>query len=104
MAENDYEVLWPRGQRISSEVPYAARLETLNGKTVCALWDFLFRGDEVFPIVEAELKKRFPEVRFVSYEAFGNIHGLHNDAGKVAALANELKNSRCDAVICGLGC
>ena len=42
-----YEVLWPRSRRQANLKPVAKRLDTLEGKTVAQLWDFLFRGDEV---------------------------------------------------------
>jgi hypothetical protein len=36
----------------------APRLSTLEGKTVAQLWDFLFRGDQVFSALEEGLKAR----------------------------------------------
>ena len=40
--------------------PLAPRVDTLEGKTVAQLWDDLFRGDEVFALLEEGLKARFP--------------------------------------------
>jgi hypothetical protein len=98
-----YEVVWPRGRRTVEVAHLAKRLDTLEGKTICALWDWVFRGDEVFPLVEKELKKRFPGLRFVGYEVFGSIHG-DNEAQVLAALPDKLKEYKCDGVISGLGC
>jgi hypothetical protein len=55
--------------------PVAPRLETLAGKTIAQLWDDLFRGDEIFPMLEAALAQRFPGVKFVGYRTFGSTHG-----------------------------
>ena len=51
-------VLWPRGRRTVTARPVAPRLDTLAGKTVAQLWDDLFRGDEIFPMLEEELARR----------------------------------------------
>jgi hypothetical protein len=51
-------VLWPRGQRTVTARPVAPRLSTLAGKTIGQLWDDLFRGDEIFPMLEAALAQR----------------------------------------------
>ena len=98
-----YEVVWPRGERTSGIVPLAKRLDTLEGKTLCALWDWLFYGDKMFPTIEEELAKRYPESKFVSYEAFDSTHG-GGEASMLAALPDKLKQNKCDAVISGVGC
>jgi hypothetical protein len=76
-------VLWPRGRRTVTARPVAPRLETLQGKTIGQLWDDLFRGDEIFPMLESALGQRFPGVKFVGYRTFGSTHG-----------AEKLKSSR----------
>ena len=50
--ENDgyYEAYWPRGARQQKTRALAPRLDTLDGKTVAQIWDFLFKGDEVFAL------------------------------------------------------
>ena len=52
----------------------APRLDTLEGKTVAQLWDQLFKGDEVFDLLEEGLKKKYPGVKFVSWREFGSTH------------------------------
>jgi hypothetical protein len=96
-------VLWPRGRRTESARPVAARLETLQGKTIGQLWDDLFRGDEIFPILEEELARRFPGVRFVRYDAFGSTHGRHEQR-VLAELPDMLRRHEVDAVISGMAC
>ncbi len=99
----NYEVLWPRGPRTIEITPLAARLDSLEGKTVCQLWDYLFRGDEIFALLEDELSGRFPGIKFVSYAEFGSTHG--EDEGEIlASLPRRLKELEVDAVISGMGC
>ena len=105
MSTNDgyYEVLWPRTQRQVKRKSLAPRLATLKGKTIAQLWDFLFRGDEVFALLEEGLKQRFPGVRFISWKEFGNTHG-RNEREVLAGLPQRLKELGADAVISGMGC
>jgi len=101
--ETQYEVLWPRSQRQTRFKSLAPRLETLEGKTVAQLWDYMFRGDEVFALLEEGLKARFPGVRFVSWREFGSTHGA-NEREFVAALPQRLMGLGVDAAISGMGC
>ena len=52
MSSNDgyYEAQWPRSPRQVQLKPLAKRLETLEGKTIAQLWDYVFRGDEVYAL------------------------------------------------------
>jgi len=70
----------------------------LNGKVVAQLWDYVFRGDEVYSALEEGLRARFPDVRFVSWREFGNIHG-DKEREVVAALPRKLKELKVDAAI-----
>jgi len=65
-------VLWPRGRKTVDVRPLAKRLGTLDGITIGELWDDLFRGDEIFPLLREELARRFPGLRFVDYRPAGN--------------------------------
>ena len=98
-----YEAYWPRGARQQRTRPLAPRLKSLEGKTVAQLWDFLFKGDQVFALLEEGLKKNFPGVRFVSWREFGNTHG-RDERQVVAALPERLKAFGVDAVISGMAC
>jgi hypothetical protein len=103
MSSTEYEVVWPRSPRTITINPVAKRLDTLRGKTVAQLWDYIFRGDEIFPILEEELGKRFPEVKFINYNVFGSTHG-DKEREVVASIAAKLKQYQVDAVISGMGC
>ena len=101
--EGKYAVYWPRGQRTLDVQPVAPRLDSLSGKTVAFLWDYLFRGDEIFAILKEELQSRFPGMNFIGQDEFGSTHG--EDERKVlAALPEKLKSLKVDAVISGMGC
>jgi len=98
-----FAVLWPRGERTAASQPLAPRLNSLEGKTVAFLWDYLFRGDEIFPMIEQTLGSRFPGMRFVGYDQFGSTHG--DEEHKILAeLPERLRLLKIDAVISGMGC
>ena len=98
-----YEAYWPRGARQQRTRALAPRLDSLEGKTVAQLWDYLFKGDEVFALLEEGLKKRFPGVKFVSWRDFGSTHsGEEKEA--LAALPARFKELGVDAVISGMAC
>jgi hypothetical protein len=96
-------VLWPRGPRTVTARPVAPRLETLKGKTIGQLWDDLFRGDEIFPMLESALVQRFPGVKFVGYRTFGSTHGAEEHE-VLATLPARMREHGVDAVISGMAC
>jgi hypothetical protein len=104
-ASNDgyFEVFWPRAPRQMRTKRLAARLATLEGRTVAQLWDYLFKGDEVFALLEESLKASFPAIRFVSWREFGSTHGGEERAA-LAALPQRFKELGVDAVISGMAC
>ncbi|MBM3342733.1 MAG: hypothetical protein FJY56_11575 [Betaproteobacteria bacterium] len=105
MPSNDgyYEALWPRSPRQSKVKPLAKRLDTLNGKTIAQVWDYVFRGDEVFEFLEEGIKARYPDVKFVNWKTFGSTHGS-DERAIVAGLPQKFKEHGVDAVISGMGC
>ena len=105
MATHDghYSVVWPRSEMTAGVKPLAERLDDLNGKTVCELWDYLFRGDEIFPWIEEALAARFPGMEFIRYDEFGSTHG-DQEHGIIEGLPRKLQDLEVDAVISGMGC
>ena len=101
--DGHYEVLWPRSPRQVELRPLAKRLDTLEGKTIAQLWDYVFRGDEVYAHLEEGLRARFPNIRWVSYKEFGNTHG-GEEREVVSALPRRFKELGVDAAISGMGC
>ena len=98
-----YEALWPRAPKQMQQRQIAARLGTLEGKTVAQLWDYLFRGDQIFALLEEGLRARYPGIRFVSWREFGSTHGGEEKAA-LAELPRQFKERGVDAVISGMAC
>ncbi len=101
--EPTYDVVWPKSPRGIQAKRTADRLDTLDGKRVAFVWDYLFRCDELFPILERELTKRFRHIEIVGYDEFGNSHG-GNEADFINGLPEALASRHIDAVVSGMGC
>ncbi|MBI2909318.1 MAG: hypothetical protein HYX92_16865 [Chloroflexi bacterium] len=102
MAETSYEVLWPLGKLTYETTPLAHAAQDLRGKTICELWDWVFRGEEIFPTMREMLARRYPGVKFVDYEVFGNTHGP-DERERIAKLPERLREHGCDLVVSGVG-
>jgi len=100
--EPKFDVLWPLSRKGVEDVARAARLPDLNGKVICELWDVIFRGETIYPMVREYIKKRFPGVTFVTYENFGNFHGAR-ESEVMATIPERLRHFKADAVIAGIG-
>src|SRR5207245_11712571 len=74
----------------------------LSGKTVGELWDYLFKGEEMFPLIRKALETRYPGIRFVEFETFGSIHG-RDEKELAATLPALLRKHGCDARISAVG-
>ncbi|MBM3341161.1 MAG: hypothetical protein FJY56_03470 [Betaproteobacteria bacterium] len=100
--EPQYEVVWPLGKPAYAARAPNERVADLSSKVIGETWDYLFRGEEWFPILREELSKRYPGIQFVTYDTFGNLHGL-NQRELVAKVPALLKEHKVDAVISGIG-
>lgn len=98
-----YEVVWPKSPLGMQARRPAPRLDSLTGKRIGFAWDYLFRGEELFPVLAAELQRRFEGVEIVDYDVFGNLHGPQEHE-LVGALPHGLTRHRVDAVVSGNGC
>jgi len=97
-----YEVVWPLAPSAAAFAPLASRAPDLSGKTVGELWDYLFKGEEIFPLIRRALARRYPGIKFVEYETLGTIHG-RDEAELAATLPDQLRKHGCDAVISAVG-
>ncbi|HEV7679081.1 MAG TPA: hypothetical protein VGQ42_10980 [Candidatus Dormibacteraeota bacterium] len=97
-----YEVLWPLGPSTAQEVELSARPADLSGRRIGFVWDYVFRGDEIFAQMQRALSERYPMATFASYESFGNVHGKGEEE-VLEALPERLRAERVDAVIIGVG-
>ena len=99
VTEPQYSVVRPVGRWAAEPIPmHAASIP----RRVGFVWDHVFRGDEIFTIAEEELRARAPDLAFVGYQAFGDIHG-RDAAQAVASLPSRLRAEEVDAVIVGVG-
>jgi hypothetical protein len=102
-SSGQYDVVWPCGDRKQKMRPLAKRLDTLNGKTIAQLWDFLFAGDEVFIALEKKIAERYPDVKWVSWREFGSTHAV-NEKELLASLPQRFKELGVDAAISCMAC
>ena len=75
MAKEQHEILWPLGRRVVADIAANDGIGSLDGRTIAFVWDYLFRGREMFEVIKSVIATRFPQTTFVDYEEFGNIHG-----------------------------
>jgi hypothetical protein len=99
--EGRYEVVWPLGREVGPG-SFAPRLGDLDRAVVAELWDNMYRGDEGFPILRDELRRRHPGLTVIPYSEFGNIHGA-DEHTVLAELPARLREQGCHGVIAGVG-
>lgn len=103
MLDHHEDVVWPRSRQAIDPQTLAPRPESLDGKTVAFLWDYLFRGDDIFPVIAEELKASYPSVNVINFDEFGTTHG-EGEAELVAALGGTLRARGVDVVVSGMAC
>lgn len=99
-------VISPTGCESVPQTNLAQRLETLNGKTVCEVWNEDFKGDIMFPVYRKLLKERFPDVKIVPYTELpcASLKGTPSYQREVVhQIIARLKEKGADAVISGNG-
>jgi hypothetical protein len=74
----------------------------LTGKRIGLLWDWYFKGDEMFEILRAELTGRYPGISFIGPGEFGSTHGDREEE-VIASLTSLLRAEKVDAVISAVG-
>lgn len=99
-----FEVVYPVADSVRKEKNVAPSLPDLNGKTIGELWNWAFRGDETFPLIEKELIALYPDIKFVSYKEFGNFHDPSYEVQMMKELPGQIKSKNIDAFIVGNGC
>lgn len=102
----DFEVVWPLGRHAQSaavaEAPARPRAALdLNSATVAFVWTYNRKGDRMYDIMKGTLRGEYPDIRFVDYDTFGNIHGA-SEAEVVAALPQLLRQHKADIAVIGV--
>ena len=54
-SEPVYDVVWPLAPSAAPSGTLATRSADLNDKTVGELWDYLFKGEQMFPLIRRAL-------------------------------------------------
>jgi hypothetical protein len=101
--EGYFEAYWPRGELQQRKMNLAPRLDSLAGKKVAQIWDELFKGDQIFTLLEEGLRERYPDITFVSWREFGSTHGAQEKEA-LERLPGRLRELGVDAVISGMAC
>jgi hypothetical protein len=83
----------------------AARLDTLNGKTLCEVYTTGdYSGDRTFPVIRELLQRRFPDVKMVPYTEFAiGVPKATPRWGPYDRVGEILREKECDAVLLGNG-
>ena len=84
---------------METNVLYADRLDTLDGKTVCELSNGSWQFDRIFPFVREQLKKQYPSIKILPYT---EVIGKRADMENLEHVGKVLKEKGCQAVIAGM--
>jgi len=100
------QVVSPVGISAVKIIGVAPRIDDLNGKTICEVWNGVFKGDITFPIIRKLLKEKFPDVKIIPYTDFYHLPG--SDVPKhqrelAQQIAASAKEKGADALISGNG-
>ena len=101
-----HEVVSPLGLDAVGQVAGAARLDSLDGKTVGEFWNGVFKGDQTFPVIRRLLQQRFRRLTVIPFTEFPHAPGSDHPAKQgehAQRMAILAKEKGCDAVISGNG-
>ena len=98
-----FSVLSPMGQHVGKGKSIVPRLPDLKGKTVCEVWNGMFRGDVMFPVIRQLLEKHYPDMKIIPYNEFPILHPAGNTDQLCESLKETILEKACDAVISGVG-
>jgi hypothetical protein len=104
MPEEKYEVVSPVAERHVNSITMAPRLDTLENKTICELWNESFNADISFATLRELLKQKYPGIKIVPCTEMPVHHtmesvGIENEPSNELIAA--LREKGCDAVISG---
>jgi hypothetical protein len=95
------------GRPAVEPTPPATRLDTLEGKTICEIYNGGFNGEISFPIIEQMLKERYPGLKIVPHSEFPlttiNAFWPERKIETLQAVRSAIIKYGCDAVITGNG-
>lgn len=104
MSEDTFEIVDPTGRQVLEPIKENSLPDTLDGKTVAFVWDYLFKGPEMFDAFKREIEQRFTDVKFVDYEVFGNIHGSDpEEKENLGQMPERLRGNNVDIAVVAVG-
>jgi hypothetical protein len=98
--EPSFAVVHPVSRRPAVARTSNADLPGLAGQKIALVWDYLFRGDDVFRLVKERFRAEGSGAEFVDHEVFGDIHG-HDEL--LAELPGRLRELGVDGTIVATG-
>jgi len=101
--EPSFEVVHPVSRRPVVAMTSTAGLSGLAGKKIALVWDYLFRGDDVFRLVKERFQAERPGVEFVDHDAFGDIGDIGGQDELLDQLPGRLREMGVDAAIVATG-
>ena len=100
------KVVSPLGEATVEETAMAPRPDTLDGKTICLIWNGAFKSNITLSVIAGLLREKFPTARVISYTEMPKSSKAPapgtTDPEKTALLA-AFRENHCDAVISGNG-
>ncbi len=98
-----YKVVYPLGRSAHVANVAAPRVDTLDGLTIGEFSNYQFHSSLTFSVIRKSLLKRFPNLRIIPYEVFGNVDDPNKESQVVRALPDSLRKHGVSAVITGNG-
>lgn len=99
-----YQVVWPLGRSAVDKVEQKPVSDDLSGKTIAFIWDYLFRGPEMFDAIKDGIREIYNDVSFIDYERFGNIHGADpEEKANLDSIPDLLRQEKTDLVVAAVG-
>lgn len=102
----EFKVVSPLGETTVDEITMAPRLDTLEGKTICLIWNSAFKSNVVLSVMADLLRKKYPKARVIPFNDMPPSSKAPAPGAtdpEQMALVAALKNRGCDAVISGNG-
>lgn len=100
--DHQFDVVWPSSKRRTVAVAPVDAIGGLNGKRIAFIWDYRFRGDEMWAVFKDAMRDRYPTVEFIEHEEFGDVHGV-NEVHVLQEMKAKLKDLHVDGAIVGVG-
>jgi hypothetical protein len=77
---------------------HATRLDNLDGKTICEVWNDAWEGERTFPLIRELLQKQFPTAKIIPYsEVVEGEKAIQN----LKYVAQQVQEKGCEAAIVG---